>query len=201
MHKRIELKREPNAPFFLFLSPQHMRPLKLFIACSLDGFIADQDGKLDFLNAFQESDDDYGYSLFFKSADTILLGRKTYDAVIAMNIPFPYEGKECFVFSRKQSKEDRYVRFINDELISFVRDLKTSKGGMIYCDGGGSVITQLLAAQLVDEITLSVIPVLLGGGTRLFQEHPSLYGNLALIACKYYPNGLVQLRYELQKKN
>ncbi len=177
-----------------------MRPLKLFIACSLDGFIADKEGKLDFLDAFQESDVDYGYALFFEAADTILLGRRTYDSVIALNIPFPYEGKECFVFSRKQSKEDRHVRFINDELISFVRDLKATKGGMIYCDGGGSIITQLLAAHLVDEITLSIIPVLLGGGTRLFQEHPSLYGNLKLVTSKHYPNGLVQLKYELLKK-
>jgi dihydrofolate reductase len=51
----------------------------------------------------------------------------------------------------------------------------------------------------VDEITLSIIPVLLGGGTRLFQEHPSMYGNLKLIASKHYPNGLLQLNYKALK--
>jgi dihydrofolate reductase len=193
----MNIQKGAHRSLFLFLPHHTMRPLKLFIACSLDGFIADKDGKLDFLNAFQESNDDYGYALFFEAADTILLGRRTYDSVIAMNIPFPYEGKECFVFSRKQSKEDRHVRFINDELIKFVTDLKTRKGKVIYCDGGGSIITQLIAAHLVDEITLSIIPVLLGGGTRLFQDHPSMYENLKLITAKHYPNGLVQLKYEL----
>jgi dihydrofolate reductase len=172
-----------------------MRKLKVFVACSIDGFIADENGGLDFLETVQIEGEDYGYAEFCKDVDTVIIGRKTYDTLVGMNIPFPHEGLMCYVFTHTRKPETRHVRFITEDPIVFALGLKSQRGGSIYCDGGGSLITQLVAGRMVDELVISIIPVMLGKGTRLFQEHPSLKKEFELVQTQSFKSGLVQVHY------
>jgi dihydrofolate reductase len=172
-----------------------MRKLKVFVACSIDGFIADENGSLDFLETVQAEGEDYGYAEFCKDVDTVIIGRKTYDTLVGMNIPFPHEGLMCYVFTHTRKSETRHVKFITEDPVVFALGLKSQRGGSIYCDGGGSIITQLVAGRMVDELVISVIPVLLGKGTRLFQEHPSLKKELELVHSRAFKSGLVQMHF------
>ena len=172
-----------------------MRRLKVFIACSLDGYIADENESLEFLNCVHDDEEDYGYSSFYDKVDTVLIGRKTYDTLMSFGLPFAHEGKETYVFTRRPKDENRFAKFITDNPVEFVKALKKIPGGLIYCDGGGTIVTQLVTAKLVDEIVVSIIPRLLGKGTRLFQENMAGQIPLYLVSSKSFPSGLVQLKY------
>jgi hypothetical protein len=108
-----------------------MRKLKVFIACSIDGFIADENGGLDFLEAVQVEGEDYGYAEFCKDVDTVIIGRKTYDTLVELDIPFPHEGLMCYVFTHTRKPETRHVRFITEDPIVFALGLKSQRGGSI----------------------------------------------------------------------
>ncbi len=178
-------------------APLTMRKLTVFIACSIDGFIADENESLDFLNPMHDEDEDYGYGDFYESVDTVVIGRKTYDKVMGFGEPFPHADKTCYVFSRKAIESTPWAIFVQQEPIGFVQKLKREKGKGIYCDGGGTLVTQLMAAGLVDELILSVVPCVLGRGTRLFQENLGGYKKATLMSAKSFPSGLAQLRYQL----
>ncbi len=176
-----------------------MRKLVVFIACSLDGYIADAQESLRFLECVHSEDEDYGYSALYDQVDTVVFGRKTYDKVMSFGLPFPHEGKETYVFSKKEREETRYVRFIQQEPAAFVKMLKARKGGIIYCDGGGTIVSQLVEAVLIDEFIISIIPCLLGKGVRLFPENDVRHQSLTLQSSKAFPTGLVQLHYSVGK--
>lgn len=169
-------------------------PVKLFIAMSLDGFIAGPNDNLDFLSLVESPGEDYGYSTFVSTVDTVIMGRKTYEKVLSFGGEFPHAGRKCYVLTGSDLPGDPDVEFYRgtvESLISMIRQ-HPSKG--IYCDGGASVISQLMQKDLIDELTISIIPVVLGNGTRLFSENiPEL--RLKLSGAKHYPTGLVQLHY------
>lgn len=168
-----------------------MRNLKLFIACSLDGFIARSDGDVDWLF----TDDDYGYQEFYDSIDTTLMGNKTYQQVMTFG-EFPYPGKNNYVFTRQINlPPTTYVTFITEDIVTFTRKLKVSEGKDIWLIGGGAVINILYQAGLIDEYILAIHPIILGKGIPLFHG-PIGEQKLALQDCKTYPSGLVQLFYE-----
>ena len=108
-----------------------MRKLKVFVACSIDGFIADENGGLDFLETVQAEGEDYGYAEFCKDVDTVIIGRKTYDTLVGMNIPFPHEGLMCYVFTHTRKSETRHVKFITEDPVVFALGLKSQRGGSI----------------------------------------------------------------------
>jgi dihydrofolate reductase len=163
-----------------------------FIATSLDGFVARRDGSIDWLRAVEESGEDYGYDAFFAGVDAVLLGRATWE--VARRFPaWPYAGKRVAVLSRSRRDGTHGETFHAGDPVA-VLDLLGGEGvGHVYADGG-SVVSQLLAADGVDVITVSVIPVLLGEGIRLFQG-PLPERSLALLSARPYRSGLVQLRY------
>lgn len=173
-----------------------MRKLTVFIACSIDGFIADENESLDFLNPMHDEQEDYGYSDFYETVDTVIIGRKTYDKVMTFGEPFPHADKSCYVFSRKPLESTPWAIFVQQDPIAFVKKLKAENGRGIYCDGGGTLVTQLIATGLVDELILSVVPCILGRGTRLFNEHLGGYKKAMLMSAKSFPSGLAQLRYQ-----
>jgi dihydrofolate reductase len=174
-----------------------MRKLSVFIACSVDGYIADDNDSLDFLHPMHDDAEDYGYNAFYEGIDTVIIGRKTYDKVMSFEGPFPHEDKTCYVFSRKAHGNTPWAIFVRDNPIEFVQRIKAEKGKGIYCDGGGTLVSQLIAARLVDELILSVVPCTLGRGVRLFHENMGGYRKMQLLLSKSYPSGLVQLRYAL----
>jgi dihydrofolate reductase len=131
-----------------------MRPVILFSAMSLDGFIAGPQGEIDWL--FQDAD--YGYAAFYDRIGTMLMGRKTFDFVNSLT-PYPHSDRENIVFTRSpKSSEADYLHFIQDDPVSFTKQLKTIPGKPIWLVGGGAINQLFVEAGLVDEMILSVHP-------------------------------------------
>lgn len=170
------------------------RKVMLFIAMSLDGFIAKPDGDISFLSQVELEGEDYGYSAFIESVDTIILGRKTYDKIRSMGIEWPYGDRNVFVLSRNSHPETDNITSYSGSMTDLIFKLKSQNGKHIYCDGGAETIHQLLQDNLIEEMIVSIIPVLLGDGIRLFRSgFPEQ--KIKLIKSTAFEKGLVQLHY------
>ncbi len=102
----------------------------LYIAASLDNYIARQDGNVDWLDYpdYQLPNEDYGYPDFYKNIGTTLMGYNTYKIVLGFDVPFPYPDKTNYVFTRSTDKQDNeFVKFISGDIVEFVRQLKNGK--------------------------------------------------------------------------
>lgn len=168
-----------------------MRKVILFIATSLDGFIAKKNGDIEWLF----TDQDYGYDAFFSSIDTTIMGRITYDQ-IASFYPFPYQGKMNYVFTRNEMPKNSDVTFVKTPLIPFVKGLKEQQGKDVWLVGGGQINALLLENELIDQIIVSIHPIALGEGIPLFPGNAQdrLF---KLKDTKSYDTGLVQLTYDV----
>jgi len=170
------------------------RKVILYISMSVDGYIADKNDGLDFLSMVAEEGEDYGYQQFVDSVDTILIGRKTYQKVLSMGYAYPHTNKEVYIISQTNSGPEGHFRYYNGDLKLLVDSLKAKQGKNIYCDGGARLANELLIQNLIDELIISVIPVLLGDGIRLFEDgRPT--NRLELVHSKSYNKGLIQLTY------
>jgi dihydrofolate reductase len=167
----------------------------VFIAVSADGYIARPDGGLDWLAAVQMEGEDYGYKAFFDSIDTLIVGRKTHDTARSFDA-WPYTGKRCVVLTHRPVEPLEGVESFEGSPTILVERLGREGAARIYVDGG-AVIQQFLAAGLIDDLTISVVPVLLGAGVRLFAgaepEH-----RMVLEQARSWPTGLVQIRYRVE---
>lgn len=177
-----------------------MRTVSLFIASTLDGYIAKPNDDLSFLKLVEKEGEDYGYAAFTATIDTIIIGRKTYDWVVREIGTSHYDNGErnVYVITRTERPPVGKTTFYTGSLPELVRQLKREKGKNIYCDGGAEIINELLKNDLVDELIISVIPVLVGNGTRLFKdgrpEQP-----LELLSAKSFDTGLTQLHYRRKR--
>ncbi len=170
------------------------RKLILYIASSLDGYIAKPNDDLSFLSVVEKVGEDYGYADFLSTVDTVILGRKTYDWV-TKRTDFPHTDKITYVLTRTERPDIGKTVFYTRNMADLVRKLKNETGENIFCDGGAEIINELLRDNLIDEFIISVIPVLLGNGTRLFKDNrPEL--NVELVSAKTYDTGLIQLHYK-----
>ncbi|MBL7805803.1 MAG: dihydrofolate reductase [Saprospiraceae bacterium] len=176
------------------------RKLFLFIACSIDGYIARPDGDISWLSRVEAPGEDYGYARFMDQVDTVVLGRKTYDKVLEMGVEMPYTGKSVYVLTRQHRVPEGNVRFVNQPVDRLLDDIRSQPGKHIYCDGGAELVRQFLAFGLVDEMIISIIPVLLGDGIRLFQTG-TMESGWELLDTKSFASGLVQLHYRQARKN
>ena len=177
-----------------------MRTLSLFIAASLDGYIAKPDDDLSFLNVVEKEGEDYGYASFTSTIDTIILGRRTYDWVLGKIGPSHYDNGErnVYVITRTERPGIGKTKFYTGDLTELVRQLKSESGKNIYCDGGAEIINELLKNDLIDEFIISVVPVLVGNGTRLFKDgRPEQ--QLELVNTKTFDTGLTQLHYRRKR--
>ncbi len=146
------------------------RKLVLYIAVSLDGFIADEKESLKWLLE-TEGEGDNGYGEFYETIDTILLGRRTYDWVMEHeNGNFPYKGKKCYVFSKSLKGKNDYVEFTDEDIPALVKKLKGLEGGDIWIVGGGELLDCFIRERLVDRFIITVAPALIGRGIPLFKE-------------------------------
>lgn len=174
-----------------------MRTLSLFIATSLDGYIAKPNDDLSFLKLVEKEGEDYGYAAFTSTIDTIILGRKTYDWVLREIGTSHYDNgeREVYVVTRTKRPDVGKTKFYTGSLTELVQQLKNQNGKNIYCDGGSEIINELIKNDLIDEMIISVIPVLVGNGTRLFKDgRPEQ--QLELVNTKTFDTGLVQLHYK-----
>lgn len=174
----------------------YSRPkISIYIATSIDGYIARKDGSLNWLDRVGGFDEDYGFQKLLDSIDAVILGRHTYE--VASSVPdWPYKGKRIIVLSRT-------LKTVREEAELFRGDLK-DLAAQLHADGikhiwidGGVTISQFLDLQMVDAMTLSVIPILLGEGMPLF-NNISKELPCRLMSSTSYPSGLVQSCYEFR---
>lgn len=164
----------------------------VFIAASLDGYIARPDGTFDFLSIVERPGEDYGFADFFATIDALLIGRNTYET--ALGFPeWPYAGKRCVVLTHRETPSVHGEQFFAGEPQALLEQLALAGAQRVYVDGG-AVIREFLVQDLLDDLTVSIIPTLLGKGVPLFgSEVPEQ--RLTLESCKAYESGLVQLCY------
>jgi dihydrofolate reductase len=171
------------------------RKVVLYISMSLDGYIATKANSLEFLSIVEQEGEDYGYYNFVKSVDAVIIGRKTYEKVIAMGYEYPHTDKDVYIISRTERAPIGNFKFYTGELSQLVNSLKNQSGKNIYCDGGAEIANELMKNDLVDEYIISVIPILLGDGIKLFKDgRPELH--LELVSAKQFVKGLTQLHYK-----
>ena len=172
-----------------------MRRVSLYIASSLDGFIARSDGSIDWLLPYQNAaGEDYGYADFMRTVDTQLVGWNTYAQITKLG-RYPHEGKSVVVFSHARGgTQDGNVRFVAGDCCQFVQTLRSAPGNGIWLVGGADLIGQCLEGRLVDELILTIIPCLPGSGIRLFQPRSS-ETPAKLQRVESFANGIVQLSY------
>lgn len=171
------------------------RKVILYIATSLDGYIAKPNDDLSFLSIVEKEGEDYGYADFIKTVDTVILGRKTYDWIMKQVPEYVHADKVTYVITRTEQPAIENTKFYTGDLSDLLLKLKHEEGRNIFIDGGAQIVNELLRLKLIDEFIISVIPVMVGDGIRLFQEQiPELY--LELYDVKHFDTGLVQLYYK-----
>ncbi len=166
--------------------------ISAYLATSLDGFIADKNGNLDWLKVVDTPGEDYGYAKFYESVDLIIMGRVTYEKVLSFD-PWPYPGKRVIVLSQSLESVCKQAELFKGEIQDLLTQVFSEGVKHIYVDGGVTLST-FLNQHLIDEVTLSLIPILLGSGTKLF-SNIQMEQNFTLLGSKTYPSGLVQVRY------
>ncbi|MGM9988372.1 MAG: dihydrofolate reductase family protein, partial [Bacillaceae bacterium] len=148
---------------------EEKRNVILYIATSLDGYIAREDGDLDWLES-AHTENDCGYGDLIKRIDTVLMGKTTYEQVLGFDIPYPYSEQKSYIFSHYTTGEDEHATFINEEPIQFVSTLKQQPGKDIWLVGGGKLAASFFKHGLIDEFILAIIPTIIGTGISLYQD-------------------------------
>ena len=168
-----------------------MAEVSLFIAASLDGFIADPEGGVGWLF----TDGDYGYKAFYASVGALVMGRRTYEHVLGYGV-WPYGSTPTIVLTTKPSMSAAVpsVSFASGPPGDILQTLDMPQGKKLWLAGGAQVASGFARAGLIDEVVLSIHPVLLGGGAPLF-EGARPRQDLDLVDSRSYESGLVQLTY------
>lgn len=170
------------------------RKVILYIAMSLDGYIAKPDDDLGFLSMVEKTGEDYGYTDFISTVDAVIMGRRTYDKVLTLVSEFPHSDKDAYIVTRTAREPAGSVKFYTGSLSELVAWLKSQPGKNIFVDGGAEVVHALLNDHLIDELIISIIPILLGDGIALFKNgRPE--APLKLLEARTFDTGLVQLHY------
>lgn len=174
-----------------------MRKIVLFIAMSLDGYIADADGRVDWLvGQDKDVETDDSYADFVKSIDTVIMGWTTYHQIVTELSPerWVYDNLQSYVITHKRCASTGNITFISESPCTLVNDLKQKSGRDIWICGGANIVHQLMQSNLIDKYHISVIPTILGNGIRLFDVMEQKT-DLRLITTKN-SNGIVELVYE-----
>lgn len=172
--------------------------VSVYIATSLDGFIARKDGAIDWLPTGDEGGEDFGYAEFTSTVDHLVMGRNTYETALTFG-EWPYSGKKVTVLSSKNIEAPAELKdkvdFLNQAPHELIKTLEQKGTKHIYLDGGNT-IQRFLRAGLVDEMTITKIPILIGEGLPLFGSLQSDI-KLNLMESKSFKNGFVQSKYKL----
>jgi len=174
------------------------RKVIVHIAASADGYIARPDGDLEWLTSRPAPKGFYGMNAFMKSIDTMVLGRKTYEAGLRLGGTFDPKSR-TIVFSRHAPPPDvpPGVEFVNEAVGPFASRLREQPGKNIWLMGGGELIASFLDEQAIDEFVVSVVPVFIGDGIPLIARRHR-HVPLELLSTERFDDGLVQLHYRVQ---
>lgn len=148
----------------------------VFIGTSLDGYIADKNGAIDWLNSIPNPNkSDMGFNAFNERIDGIIMGRNTYEMVCSFDIEWPYQVPVFVLSTTLNSIPEKLkgkVELVNGSLTQVLANIHKKGHHSLYIDGG-STIQSFIKEDLIDELIISKIPILLGGGIPLFGEHTS----------------------------
>jgi len=175
------------------------RKVILYIAETLDGFIAKPDGNINFLldNDFTSGETkDREYDKLAKRIDTVVMGRKTYNQVANEIAPnnYPYDDFENYILTTKSENDIDNMHFVNADVVDLIRGLKKESSKKdIWIIGGSSIIAPLVNADLIDEYQIGIIPIVLGSGLPLFSDKTK-FKELNLESAKKI-NGIAYLEY------
>ena len=166
-----------------------------YVAASVDGYIADADGGVNWLSPFESEGNDGGYEEFYASVDGLMMGNQTYEQILGYG-DWPYTGKSCWVFSRRQLSVTRPdVKLTAASPESIMSELLAANLRRVWLVGGGQLASAFRAEGLISEYMITVISIVLGAGIPLFgEEEPAEH--LRLIQTKPFSNGIVQLTYD-----
>lgn len=150
------------------------RKVILYISQSLDGFIADSKGNVDWILGNNENyDSDYGYESFIKDIDTVILGANTYKKITTELSPdkWVYEDLKSYVLTRKKIEDTQNIKCVNTNIKDLINKLQKENGKNIWICGGANLLNQCVKEDLIDEYQITTVPVILGSGIRLFEEN------------------------------
>lgn len=175
-----------------------MKKVKLYIATSLNGYIAKPDHSVDWLHDIPVPDgEDYGYADFYNSCSVTIQGNNTYKFILNSGHDFPYNTTENYVFTQNANlKDNKDVKFISENHIEFVKELKKAEGKDIWLIGGGKINATFFDNKLIDEIWIHIMPIILDRGIKLTEEL-SKDIRLDLISSKSYETGVMELKYKV----
>lgn len=174
-----------------------MREVVLYIAISLDGFIADKNGQVSFLQGDGSDPMHEGsYQTFLSSIDTIVMGYRTYDQIVNELSPnqWPYEGLKSYVVTHRNIEHQEQIEIYHGSMQELINRLKKEEGKHIWICGGANLVKQLMDMDLIDIYHITVIPALIGQGIKLFQS-TDINQRLKLISSTSY-KGMVDLVYK-----
>lgn len=174
-----------------------MRQIKLYIATSLDGYIATPDGGVEWLTQFPNlANDDYKYKELLQSVDIVLMGGRTYREIIGFGGEWPYREKETYIVSHNNINltPNEPIHFIKENIREEILQLKESQGKDIWLVGGGELVSMLLNHDLIDEMQICVFPTILGQGIPLF-PNKSKESNWKLKSCQTFQSGVILTTY------
>ncbi|MGE7929011.1 dihydrofolate reductase family protein [Lysinibacillus xylanilyticus] len=143
------------------------RNVILYIGTSIDGYIAKDDGTLEWLES-TEVEGDSGYNSLLKRIDTVVMGKGTYDIIRGFEMDYPYSDYTNYVFSKSVSGSDEYASFINEDVETFINNIKQQSGKDIWLIGGGNLAREFFKGNLIDEFQLAIAPIILGTGISLY---------------------------------
>ena len=172
-----------------------MSKIILYIATSLDGYIADINGNIDWLTKFGFTNKMQSfYDKFYNNISTVIMGNKTYQQIINELSPktWPYKEKNTFVYTKSKFENKKNIFFINKDIIEETKKLKQTSNENIWLVGGSEIVNTLLKENLIDEIIISIMPVLIGTGIPLFKNVKS---DFKLSYCENMDNDIVMLKY------
>lgn len=178
-----------------------MRKIKLYIAASIDGYIADINGELDWLSNYSIAPElNYGYDEFFNSVDIVIMGGRTYRDILNMGVIYPYKDKISYVITRNRNGQTsiKDVQFLSENIIETIHSLKEQQGKDIWLVGGGELTSMLLEHDLVDEMIITYIPKMLGDGIPLFPMI-KIESNWRLLNSQTYSNSVLSVEYQRVK--
>jgi dihydrofolate reductase len=170
----------------------------LYIATTLDGYIASSDGSIEWLTSFETGGEDNGYTAFYETIDALIMGAATYEQVLGFG-DWAYPGKLSYILTSRSLSTDRNDIVFVKTIDAILEDIKCKGFKRVWIVGGGKVASLFMAKELIDEYILTLIPIILGTGISLYQAVPKL--KLNLTKTKSYASGAVELHYTKQKED
>lgn len=169
----------------------------LYIAVSVDGYIATKDGAVDWLSCVDDEAEDYGYAAFYDSVDALVMGSHTYEQILGFD-DWPYADKISYVMTDRDLPGDRDdVQLVSKDAPAVVQMMKANGHQRVWLVGGGQLASHFHQQKLISEYQLFIIPVTLGQGIPLFSGQQMLQ-QLELTHSRPYPKGVIEVHYRPQ---